>query len=110
MLELYEVERKLQMADYLLSREGFQDAAIKHIVEAANELISIYLKLGVSSVNPILASKKLAEAQETQSFAIEYKDFWKLPIMGTTTHEQAINAYKATKTFLGIVKRAYGPA
>jgi|GEM_PF-2566218 len=108
---LYEIEGKLQMADYLLNRsEPFPDAAIKHIVEAANDLIVIYLDLGRSSINPILATKKLEAVEETYSFAIQYKDFWKLPLKDSITREEAINAYKATKAFLGIVKRAYGSA
>jgi hypothetical protein len=111
MSKLFEVEERLRMADYLLGQgPGFQAAAIKHIVEAANQLITIYLDLGNNFIGPILASRKLAENKETEYFAVQYGEFWKYPLQGTVPYSSAVNAYKATKSFLQMVKRAREPA
>lgn len=111
MSRFFEVEHKLQMADYLLSRgPGFQDAAIKHVVEAANDLITTYLNLGQGFIGPVLASKKLATTEETKIFANEYAQFWKYPVQGPVSHDVALNAYKVTKAFLELVKKTRGSA
>ena len=111
MLMLFEAEKKLLMADYLIGLgPGFHSGAINHIVDAANILVAEYLHLGVSSVSPILAGKKLAEVEETKSFAVSYGVFWKFPITKNASYDDVVNAYKATKSFLGLVKRTRGPA
>jgi hypothetical protein len=111
--EFVEVEEKLRFADYLLNREPcYPDAAIKHILFAANKLVMLHLKLPkTATISPILASQKLSLGnKEEKIFAEAYLDLWKLSIRPLVRREDTINAYKATKMFLEVVKRAYGPA
>ncbi len=111
--EFVEVEEKLRFADYLLHREPcYPEAAVKHILQAANTLVTLHLKLPkTANISPILASQKLSLGnKEEKSFAEAYLDLWKLSIRPLIMRADAENAYKATKAFLDVVKRAYGPA
>ncbi|MEM2873837.1 MAG: hypothetical protein QW063_00045 [Candidatus Nanoarchaeia archaeon] len=108
-----EIEEKLRYADYLLNRElSYPDAAVKHILNAANKLVMLYLKLPKgASVSPILASQKLSlGTKEEKDFSVAYLDLWKLSIKPLVSKEAALNAYKATKSFLELVKKARGLA
>ena len=111
--EFTEIEEKLRFADYLLNRAPcYPDAAVKHVLQAANKLVMIHLNLPETAmVSPILASQKLSLGnKEEKSFSEAYLDLWKLSIRPLVRREDAINAYKATKEFLAMVKRAHGSA
>ncbi|MCX6774583.1 MAG: hypothetical protein NTY99_00640 [DPANN group archaeon] len=111
--EFAEIEEKLRFADYLLHREPcYPDAAVKHILFAANQLVMMHLGLPkTATISPILASQKLSLGnKEEKGFADAYLDLWKLSIRPLVRREDAENAYKATKAFLDMVKRASGSA
>ena len=113
MSELAEIEEKLRYADYLLNRDpSYPDAAIKHTLQAANKLVTLHLKLPKGAgISPILASQKLSLGnQQEKEFSVAYLDLWKLSIRPLVRQEDAVNAYKATKSFLELVKRARGSA
>jgi hypothetical protein len=112
MPNLAEVEAKLNLADYLLSRDPpFPTAAIKHIIQAANILITIHLNLDENAkIGPQIICSKLAENPESKEFASQYLSLFKASMQPAVLREEAENAYKATKSFFNLVKRAHGSA
>ena len=112
MSNLNDAEQKLNLADYLLNRDPpFPAAAMRHILQAANILITIQLNMEENAkISPQIACSKLADSPETKSFAAEYMYLLNVAIKPTVLREEAENAYKATKSFLNLVKRARGSA
>ncbi len=112
MLDLKNVEQKLNLADYLLNRDPpFPAAAMKHILQAANILITIHLNMDENAkISPQIACSKLADDPESKAFAAEYLSLLNVSIKPTVLREEAENAYKATKSFFNLVKRARGSA
>ncbi len=112
MPNLAEVEAKLNLADYLLNRDPpFPTAAMKHIMHAANILITIYLNLDENNIiSPQIVCSKLADNPESKEFASQYLSLFKASALPTVLREEAENAYKATKSFFNLVKRARGSA
>ncbi len=103
----------MHFADYLLNRDpSYPDAAVKHMLVAANKLVALYLKLPKGcSVSPILASQKLSLGTgEEKNFSRIYLELWKMSIRPAVQKEAAVNVYKAVKAFLEQVKRAHGLA
>lgn len=112
MPNLAEVEAKLNLADYLLNRDPpFPTAAMKHIMHAANILITLYLNLDENNIiSPQIVCSKLADNPESKEFASQYLSLFKASALPTVLREEAENAYKATKSFFNLVKRARGSA
>lgn len=112
MTSVSEAEHKLNLADYLLNRDPpFPEAAVKHLLQAANILVQIYLNLDKNAkISPQIASQKLSADPEAKDFVPKYLDLWRLAALPLAPREEVANAYKATKLFLNTVKRAYGSA
>jgi hypothetical protein len=112
MTDLAEVESKLNLADYLLNRDPpFPAAAMRHILLSANALIKLRLNLDEnSSLSPQIVCSKLADNPETKEFASHYLSLLNIAVKPTVLREEAENAYKATKSFFNLVKRARGSA
>ncbi len=112
MLEIHEVEQKLNFADYLLNRDPpFPEAALKHILQVANSLITRYLNLGNNAkISPQIACSKLADDPDTKEFAEQYLSLLRAAVKPAVLREEAENAFKATKEFFELVKRAHGSA
>jgi hypothetical protein len=112
MANLAEVEQKLNLADYLLNRDPpFPAAAMRHILQAANMLVTIHLNMDENCpISPQIACSKLADKPESKEFASQYLSLLNVAVKPAVLREEAENAYKATKSFFNLVKRARGSA
>jgi hypothetical protein len=112
MSSLTDVESKLNLADYLLNRDPpFPAAAMKHILLAANMLVTMHLNMDENAqISPQIACSKLADNPESKEFASHYMSLLNVSIKPAVLREDAENAYKATKSFFNLVKRARGSA
>ncbi|MGB9675206.1 MAG: hypothetical protein ACP5IJ_01695 [Candidatus Nanoarchaeia archaeon] len=102
-----EIEEKLRYAEYLLNHSPpYPEAAVKHLLRAANKLVQSYLNLPrLASVSPFLASQKLCAGNDAEKkFGEAFLHLWKLSIKPTVAKEDALNAYKAVKAFLEYYK------
>jgi hypothetical protein len=79
-MSLEDVGKKIEYADYLLSRgdKSYFSGVVKHLLQAANlcaaELFSLRNSTGV---NPALISKELQSTEGGRKFAEDYLALWK---------------------------------
>lgn len=106
MVNLEEAWKKLKYADFLLSQSSneYLIAAAKHILNAANIAITVYLGLDKAKVSPTLIQQKLSsmDSPEVKAFSNCYLRLWKL----NCNKSEILNAYKEVKAFVKWVRDA----
>jgi|GEM_PF-3730462 len=111
MTNLEDAEKKLKLADFLISQSGDEIArgAVQHILLAANIAVSTYLNLN-AAISPMLIQSKLekSEHREVVDFARSYVSLWKLSTSQKPSKIEIGNAYKSVKSFVYWVKQNRG--
>ncbi len=107
-MDIAEAVKRLRFADYLISKDNsasYTNAAVRHILQAANIATAEHLQLdGRSKVSPMLARQKLAEGSEVEKeLAESYLELMRMT-QRAVTREEAVKVYKQVKAFVDWVR------